>query len=199
MFQTFERVARIDTNIKSQAQEIRVRVNKPIAVYTPNERYFITIDCKAVTEIIPGKMLTATQRDISDSFQNLCNYSVYSRQNEILKGFITMQGGHRAGLCGTAVYRNGAIHNLRDISSINIRVSREIYGCADEVMKTVGNLGCGVLLCGPPSCGKTTLLRDMARQFSTSFGKRPWLLTRGESSPECTPVCRKMTLGSVTF
>lgn len=177
----FERIARIDANIKSQAQEIRVRVNKPIAVYTPNERYFITIDCKAVTEITAGRMLTATQRDISDSFQNLCSYSVYSRQNEILKGFITMQGGHRAGLCGTAVYKNGVIHNIRDISGISIRVSREIYGCADEVMKSVGSLGCGVLLCGPPSCGKTTLLRDMARQFSTLYQRKTVVVDeRGE-------------------
>lgn len=177
----FDRVVRINDDIKSSAQEIRIRVNKPVAIYTPNEMFFITVEGKAVSEIISGKMLVSSQRDIADCFQTLCSYSVYSRQNEIRKGFITMQGGHRAGLCGTAVYRGGEIYNIRDISGINIRIAREIFGCADKLLEYIKNLSGGVLVCGPPSCGKTTLLRDIARQLSTVCAQKTVVIDeRGE-------------------
>ncbi|MGN0498095.1 MAG: ATPase, T2SS/T4P/T4SS family [Acutalibacteraceae bacterium] len=177
----FERIIRIDEESKGAAQEIRLRVNKPVVIYTANEMYYITCDGKTVKEMMPGKMIVATQRDIADCFQNLCNYSVYSRQNEIRKGFITMQGGHRAGICGTAVYRGGEIYNIRDISGINLRIAREIFGCADKLLEQIKSLSGGMLLCGPPSCGKTTLLRDIARQLSTVYSKKTVVIDeRGE-------------------
>lgn len=177
----FERIIRIGDEVKASAQEIRLRVNKPLAIYTASQMFFLTCDGRAVTELVSGKMIIATQRDISDCFQNLCSYSVYSRQNEIRKGFITMQGGHRAGLCGTAVYRSGEIYNVRDISGVNIRIAREIFGCADKLLDYIKKLNGGLLICGPPSCGKTTLLRDLARQLSTVYAKKTAVIDeRGE-------------------
>lgn len=177
----FERVVRISDDIKSSTQEIRLRVNKPVAIYTSNEVFFITVQGQVTKEIISGRMLVSTQRDVADCFQNLCSYSVYSRQNEIRKGFITIQGGHRAGICGTAVYRNGEVYNVRDITAINIRIAREIFGCADKIMEYIKNLSGGILLSGPPSCGKTTLLRDISRQLSTICAKKTVVIDeRGE-------------------
>lgn len=177
----FERIIRIDEELKSSAQEIRLRVNKPVMIYTAADTFYLTCDGAAVKEQQPGRMIIATQRDISDSFQTLCNYSVYSRQNEIRKGFITTQGGHRAGLCGTAVYRGGEIYNIRDISGVNLRIAREIFGCADKLMGYIKDLNGGMLICGPPSCGKTTLLRDVARQLSAVYGKKTAVIDeRGE-------------------
>lgn len=176
-----DKVVRISENIKSSAQEIRLRVNKPVAIYTASATFFVTSSGVATQDITPGKMLIATQRDISDSFQTLCSYSVYSRQNEIRRGFITMQGGHRAGLCGTAVYRSGEIYNLRDLTAISIRVSREIFGCADKVMEHIKSANNGVLICGSPSSGKTTLLRDISRQLSTLCNQKTIVIDeRGE-------------------
>lgn len=168
----FERIIRVDDDLKSAAQEIRLRVNKPVMIYTATDTLYLTCDGAAVKEQQPGRMIIATQRDISDCFQTLCNYSVYSRQNEIRKGFITTQGGHRAGLCGTAVYRGGEIYNIRDVSGVNLRIAREIFGCADKLLDYIKDLNGGMLICGPPSCGKTTLLRDTARQLSTVYGKK---------------------------
>mgnify|MGYP007003684630 FL=1 len=59
---------------------------------------------------------------------------MYNRQNEIVNGFVTMYGGHRAGICGTAVVNNGKIVNIRDITSINVRIAREHKGCADSLL-----------------------------------------------------------------
>ncbi len=177
----FERVVRISDEIKCGAQEIRLRVNRPVAVYTAEQVFFIAADGRAITEPEAGRTLTASQRDIADCFQNLCSYSVYSRQNEIRQGFITLQGGHRAGLSGSAVYRNGEIYNIRDISGVNIRIAREILGCADELIACIKENNCGILVCGAPSSGKTTLLRDTARQLSTVCGMKTTVIDeRGE-------------------
>ena len=59
---------------------------------------------------------------------------------------------------------------MRDISSINIRIARQVYGCASGVLQAVGkNLRDGVLVAGAPSSGKTTILRDIARQLSSGL------------------------------
>ena len=114
--------------------------------------------------------MRATREDIDETFRGICSYSVYSHQNEIKNGFITLSGGHRVGLCGTAVTSNGSIGSLRDISSINIRIARQVYGCANAVLQAVGkNLREGVLIAGAPASGKTTILRDMARQLSSGL------------------------------
>lgn len=51
-------------------------------------------------------------------------------QEEIKKGYITVQGGHRVGISGTAVLQQGQIATVREISSLNIRVARQVYGAA---------------------------------------------------------------------
>ena len=134
-------------------------------------------------------MLIVTPKDVSDTFQSICGYSVYSHQNEIKHGFLTMQGGHRAGLCGTAVYQNGTLSNIRDVSSINIRIARQISGAADKLLEMMnGDFG-GLLLCGAPSCGKTTILRDLSRQLSNTYMKKVAVVDeRGELAGTCSGV-----------
>ena len=111
---------------------------------------------------------------ITDTFNRLCCYSVHSHLNSIVNGYITMQGGHRAGIVGTAVTNNmGEITSLRDISGINIRVSREIKGCSDDIVENLfSNQAVSCIIAGPPSSGKTTILRDLVRRLSTNvYGK----------------------------
>jgi stage III sporulation protein AA len=78
--------------------------------------------------------------------------------NEIKQGYITIQGGHRIGLAGNY----SQIGSIKSISSINIRISREIIGAADFIPKDI----CNILIASPPGYGKTTVLRDLIRQFS---------------------------------
>jgi stage III sporulation protein AA len=162
-------------------QEVRLRVNRPLAVVCKGVIYYITAQGGLTSTPLSDSMLIVSRADVTDTFHNICNYSVYSRQNEIVNGFVTMNGGHRAGICGTAVTSAGNITNIRDISSINIRIAREHHGCAKQLADAVGDLSSGLLICGAPCSGKTTVLRDYARILSTDGGKNVSLIDeRGE-------------------
>ena len=120
-----------------------------------------------------GKRISLTGRtegqDISSLLNNLMKFSYYAYEEDIAKGFITIDGGHRVGICGKAVVEQGRITLIRDISSLNIRYSKEISGCSDKVMHyvvTPGGKLRSLLIVSPPGCGKTTLLRDIARNLS---------------------------------
>lgn len=153
--------------IKDSTQEIRLRVNRPVTLSCTAGLYFL--DKSGDVSRCPSHgSLTASKDDLDESFRNICGYSVYSHENEIKNGYITVYGGHRIGICGTAVFQKGSVSGMKDISSINVRVAREIIGCADVIMeKLKGSISGGLLLAGAPSSGKTTILRDIARQLSS--------------------------------
>ena len=98
--------------------------------------------------------------------------AVYAAQDMLKNGFVTLSGGHRVGICGTGVYREGAIYTLKEISSVNIRIARQICGAADEAADYLWTHPVSTLLLGVPGSGKTTLLRDLIRQCSDRFGWR---------------------------
>lgn len=160
----------IPKNIKEKAQEIILRVNKPLTVRCSDSVYYITRNGCVSSVLLSQQMLTVSKKDIMQAFQNICNYSVYSRQNEIVNGFVTVCGGHRAGICGTCVLNDKKVVNIKEISTVNIRIAREFPNCSDGLFKNLGqNLG-SLLICGAPSTGKTTLIRDVARRLSTDCG-----------------------------
>ena len=135
-------------------QEIRLRVGYPvILLYAGKE-----------------KILTAkvTERSIRETLDYVSNFSLYAYENELKQGFITIEGGHRVGMTGQVLIENGRVKNLKYISSLNIRVSHEIVGCADRFFPyiTHNKQMYHTLIISPPRCGKTTLLRDMIRQIS---------------------------------
>lgn len=72
------------------------------------------------------------------------------------------------GIAGQAIVEDGRVRNLRYISSVNLRISHEVTGCADQIFPYIidGQRVCNTLVVSPPRCGKTTLLRDMIRQIS---------------------------------
>ena len=152
-------------SITSKAQEITLRLNRPLCVECSDKRYYFTENNCVTDSLLNTKMVEVTERNMFETFQNICNYSVYSRQNEINNGYITLKGGHRAGVCGTAVLNDNKIVNIKDITSINIRIAREIIGCSKDILSSV-DVRKGVLICGAPCSGKTTIIRDIARQLS---------------------------------
>ena len=150
--------------VKSEVQEIRLRINCPVVLYLGEGMYFISKD-GTLTKVAGENLLIATADNIRNTFNKICNYSVYSYQKEIVNGFITIKGGHRVGICGTAIY-NKNIENIKDITSLNFRIARSIPGISDTVLKNVNADFSGILIAGAPCSGKTTLLRDIARNLS---------------------------------
>ncbi len=130
--------------------EIRLRAGRP-AVY---------VDLRGGMKICSERL---TVEDIADYFAEICRFSVHSYQEEIAGGYVTLDGGHRVGICGTAVRENGRISFLKDISGLNIRVAHAVNGCSDGILDRVGE--CSMLIAGKPMSGKTTILRDLARRL----------------------------------
>lgn len=187
----YEPLYKIPERIKKEVQEIRLRINRPVSLCGGNTTYFITKSNQITTAVLNDNMLIASKQDIMEVFQNICSYSVYSRQKEIINGFITLNGGHRAGICGTAVYNQNDLTNVRDISSINLRVSREIKGISNKIVDEIGNDYKGILLCGVPASGKTTMLRDLARIFSLERGLKVTIVDeRGELAGVYSGICQ---------
>ena len=140
-------------------QEIRLRAGQPLfLIYAGNE-------------IMPepgGKYYAVTKEDVRESLEYISHYSLYAYENEMKQGFITIEGGHRVGMTGKVIIEKEKVKNMKHISSINIRVSHEITGCADEILPYIvhNKQIYHTLIVSPPRCGKTTLLRDLIRQIS---------------------------------
>lgn len=164
-------VMSIPESKRASIQEIRLRSGKPLTMTDGTSTLFVD-NAGRILYSISKNAFIVTQKHLYDTFRRLCGYSVYSCQNEIKNGFITIKGGHRAGLCGTAVIENGKITAVSDISSINLRISRQIFGVSEEIIKKIYPLNGGVLIAGAPSSGKTTILRDLAYRLSLGMDCR---------------------------
>ncbi len=164
----------------SGLEEIRLRCGRPLIIKTCDGN-FAVLENGAVSPAIGGAYIVS-HSDIKRVFSAICENSIYAHSEEIKQGYITIKGGHRAGFSGTAVVSRGKIENIKDISSINIRIADQKIGCASEYMNKIlfHNAVKNTLIVSPPGCGKTTLLRDIARQLSNSGIKVSIIDERGE-------------------
>lgn len=146
--------------MSSSLEEIRFRAGKPVLIYAGGKEY----------EMYRSGERSLSQEEIEQIFHLLVHHSAYSYREDIRNGFITLDGGHRVGVCGRAVTDgHGNITGIRDISSVNIRRGREVIGASDRAMQYLFD-GRGkvynTLIVSPPKCGKTTILRDIIRNLS---------------------------------
>lgn len=84
-----------------------------------------------------------------------------------------MQGGHRVGISGNAIMKDGKVSNINYVSSLNFRISKQVLGCSNKIIKYVINEDENsiytTLIVSPPGAGKTTLLRDLVRKLSNGI------------------------------
>lgn len=150
-------IARELSNIGSRdgITEIRLRCSKRGVVISSN------------VEVLMSYVVT--MKDLLDILVNISKNSIYAIQNDINNGFVVIKGGHRVGICGEVVLQEGKIKNIKNINSMNIRVAKQIIGCADKLLPYVisNSTFSNTLIVSPPGCGKTTLLRDLVRQLSS--------------------------------
>ena len=142
----------IDPLRAQSLEEIRLRIRRPVQLIGSDFEQMLP-------QILPDEAL------FGSLLENLSEHSAYIYERERREGFFTLPGGYRVGICG----RRGAGEDMNCISGFNIRIAREWKGCADALMASLvteaGSLQ-STLLLSPPGVGKTTMLRDIARQFS---------------------------------
>lgn len=165
----------------SDIREIVLRADMPVCIYTFNDLMYLTANGCMTSKINSQSLVYSSAYDVTECFNMACGYSVYSHMSEIKEGFVTISGGHRVGICGTAVVNSGEITNIRDVSTVSIRVCREVIGCSKELVSLINKSTDGLMICGIPCSGKTTVLRDLARILSLEEKRRVSLIdTRGE-------------------
>jgi stage III sporulation protein AA len=163
----------------SRCQELRLRVNRSLSVYSGDETF--TVDGSGALSL-PGKPgVKVRDADMKFTFESICDYSVHSFSREIKSGFITVAGGHRAGFCGTAVTDFDRLNTVKNISGINLRIAREVKGAATPLLRRLMRdfRFPSVLICGSVGSGKITLLRDLSRQLG-EYIKISLIDSRGE-------------------
>ncbi len=140
-------------------QEIRMRTGQPLRVTVNNTEKSLPRE---------GGYHLITKEEVRETMEYISRYSLYAFENEMRKGFLTIEGGHRIGVAGKVIMEKEKVKNIQYISSVNIRVSHEIIGCADRLLPyiTKNRQVCHTLIISPPCCGKTTLIRDLIRQIS---------------------------------
>ena len=152
--------------------EIRLRVKNPLMVETVDEELLLGKGGEIVSHPEAGYRISS--REIQEVLNLMTRSSLYTLEEELKSGYLTLPGGHRVGFVGQAIRSGGEIERIKYISGLNIRLCQEIIGAGDKVIdrivageKDVYN----TLIISPPSCGKTTLLRDLVRQISNGVDR----------------------------
>lgn len=152
--------------------EIRLRKNLPLVLCAGKSTYFITAKGKLLNYCSEFAYVV-DEEEFDVVFRRLCNYSVHCEIDNLVNGYITVKGGNRVGVCSTAVKTDGSITAVKEITSLNIRIAKEIKDCAKPILNLLYvNEFPSIIVASPPSGGKTTFLRDLARQLSSGFNNR---------------------------
>lgn len=159
-------LADLSDEIKNTTYEIRLRAGKPLNLMGKYGAVFVFENSTCSGKPSDG-CVSVSHEEIKDTFNRICSYSIHTFQRSINSGYIPMKGGNRAGICGTAVCSGETVTNVKDISSINIRISKQVFGCGDEITSLVSRSNHGLIIAGPPNSGKTTVLRDVIRQVAS--------------------------------
>ncbi|OZM57636.1 stage III sporulation protein AA [Lottiidibacillus patelloidae] len=149
---------------KDLIEEIRVRIDHPLE---------LIISGMPKYPLVNNKPYIASHDDGIHLLNHLSQFSLYTLDEELKKGYITIKGGHRVGLAGKVITENGFVKAIREISSFNIRIAKQIIGIANKYLPFLYERQWqNTLLIGPPKTGKTTLLRDIARVISEGIPER---------------------------
>lgn len=137
-------------------EEIRIRAERPIIFKFSDTEKLVSY--------------STTTEEIISCLQLICENSIYSYQNQIAGGFVTVKGGHRVGITGSCVFENGKVININNVYSLNFRIAKQVIGSSSKIIKyiinTENNTIYNTLIISSPGAGKTTILRDMVRQLA---------------------------------
>lgn len=152
---------------EGKVSEIRLRAQKPVLVMEKDKEWFLDRNGEYTKSVEKARCLE--NEEVEKIVLHVCQYSLYAFEEELKQGYVTVAGGHRIGMVGQVVTDAvGRVRTMKYIRGLNIRISHEIKGVANEIMPMLyrENYPRSVLIVSPPGCGKTTLLRDIVRCVS---------------------------------
>ena len=134
---------------ENKIEEIRLRSNKRLCL-------------KIGPETVLAEYIVS-QQELLQTFEKICENSIYSYRRQICEGFITIRGGNRVGIVGSGVIENGQVININYISSLNIRIARQQIGCIQKVMSNIINSETNTiyntLIISPPRMWKNNIVK----------------------------------------
>ena len=142
---------------RKKVTELRFRANMPSSV-TYEERNI---------SVFGGHEIVFSENDMRGILARLCEESVHTYGATINEGYVTLAGGLRVGVCGKAVSDGARVLNVREISSLAVRIPQAICGVSAEVLPLIlkGQRIYSALFYSLPGAGKTTLIRDIAAKI----------------------------------
>lgn len=166
----------LDARLRPEAEEFRLRSGRNAAVLFPGGEKTFNYEI--------------SQKDLNSVLEIATGASVHSSRESVRNGFVTVRGGHRIGICGSTIVRDGEITGIRELSSVAIRISKEIRGVSDKIIHkiTENRVFQSALIISPPGCGKTTLLRDIVRRVSDGDGISPMRISLADERGEVAAV-----------
>lgn len=144
--------------------ELRLRLNRPITVNYNNSYYYLGQGGLCVEK----DAIICSRDYINFILSKASNHSVYSINDELKQGYMSVKGGIRIGITGEVVYQNNDILTLKNFSSLNIRIPHQVSGCAYKISQLIideSGQVLNTLILGSPGTGKTTILRDLCNQI----------------------------------
>ncbi len=163
-------ISKIPESVAVKLKEIRFRVGEAVTLNGDNI-YYLT-ETGFLTATYLQNLLKTDEKDMEKIVFSLARRSLHTYQDMIAKGFIPLRGGCKAGVTGRAVIKNNQVYSISSFNSVNIRISREFNGCSKAITDMVGDAR-SFLIIGPPMSGKTTILRDLCRFYSSKNNALP--------------------------
>lgn len=148
----------INKDERENISEIRLFSGRAVAfIYPDKVAYLTTVGLTA--SFRNTSVVIADSGDIEKTVDSLSHYSLHSCSRELKQGFFVLKNGIRVGISGS--YSSNGV--ITEITGLNFRVSRNIFGSADRIYPLISEYRCGILICGSVNSGKTTILRDLCR------------------------------------
>ncbi len=158
----------------AETEEIRLRPEHPVLLRFHHQEGWLS-GMGRLSQDLPMNFCFSGE-DFRKTVLLITDSSYYALAEELRRGYVTLPGGHRAGVTGRAVLEKGQVRTLKDLSAVNIRLARHIPGLARPLLPLLvdrrGEL-CQTLLVAPPRAGKTTMLRDLACLLSSGALGQP--------------------------
>lgn len=153
---------------QAKVEEVRMRAGQPLGITGAMGEPFVT--SRGLPTGDPERALRVAPDDVAQTLERMAGFSLYAMEEELRQGYLTLPGGHRVGLVGHALVRQGRVHALKWVSGLNIRLATaQSAGGAAVLSRLLDGMG-GIrssLIVSPPRGGKTTLLRELVRLLSS--------------------------------